>query len=173
MKIKLALISSIIIFCSFAAYFSTPKKYTYKDIPKIVKNDKYKVEKVIDGDTFEININKKTYAVRMLGIDTPETVDPRKSVQCYGMEASEETKKLLTTHSVSFEIDNTRFILDKYGRILAYVYRDDGLFVNEYLLEKGFAREYTYGKAYQKKKEFKKIEKEAETNKIGLWKYCL
>ena len=160
----------IVIFCAIATYISTPKsKFSYVNISKIDSQKLYKVEKVIDGDTVEVLIDQKIIMVRMLGIDTPETVDPRKPAQCFGKEASDKTKELLTGRSATLKGDKTQSIIDKYGRVLAYVYRDDGISINEYLLENGFAHEYTYGKAYQMKKDFKKLEKEASKNKRGLW----
>lgn len=105
----------------------------------------------------------------MMGIDTPETLDPRKPVQCYGHESSEKTKELLGGRSVSLRLDKTQSVLDKFKRLLAYVYRDDGIFINQYLLENGYAREYTYNKKYQNQKEFKEIEKKAREEKRGLW----
>lgn len=168
-KVKIILISCIIVFCSTAAYFSTPKKPQYYNLPKIDQEKLYKVEKVLDGDTFEINVENRLVTVRMLGIDTPETVDPRKPVQCFGKEASNKTKELLEGHFVALKRDKTQPITDKYGRFLAYVYREDNLLINEYLLKEGYAHEYTYGKAYQMKKEFKKLEKDANKNKRGLW----
>lgn len=127
------------------------------------------VTKTLDGDTFEIKIGKGMVKVRMIGIDTPETLDPRKPVQCYGHEASEKTKELLNGRSVSLKLDKTQSSLDKFKRLLAYVHRDDGLFVNQFLLENGYAREYTYNKKYQSQKEFKALEKKAKEEKHGLW----
>jgi micrococcal nuclease len=167
--IKIALIAFIVTFCSIAAYLSTPKKFSYKDIPKIDSTLPYHVAKVIDGDTFEVKVGQKLVTIRMLGIDTPETIDPRKPIQCFGMEASDKTKEMLSEQSMRLKTDKTQSILDKYGRVLAYVYLEDGRHLNEFLLKEGYAHEYTYGKSYQMKKEFKKLEKEASKNKRGLW----
>jgi micrococcal nuclease len=168
-KIKIALIASIIVFCSIATYISAPANPKYREIPKIDPAQPYQVTNVLDGDTFEVKVDQKLVTIRMLGIDTPETVDPRKPVQCFGKEASDNTKKMLEGQAVIIKIDKTQSILDKYGRVLAYVYGKDGSFINEYLLKEGYAHEYTYGKPYQLKKEFKKLEKEASKNKKGLW----
>lgn len=125
--------------------------------------------KIIDGDTFDVKINKQVVRVRLLGVDTPETVDPRKAVQCFGKEASDKMKELLIGYSVTLETDPTQSMTDKYGRLLAYVYRDDGLFINKYLLENGYAHEYTYNIPYQKMDEFKALERQARDNRVGLW----
>ncbi len=133
----------------------------------------YQVASVIDGDTFDIIKNDKKETIRILGINTPETVDPRRPVECFGEEASNETKKLLLGNKVRFTLSPNREIKDKYGRYLAYVYREDGLFINQYLIEHGYAREYTYGKAYSMQKIFRQSENKAKNNKEGLWNKCL
>ncbi len=132
----------------------------------------YQIVYVVDGDTFNVKIGSHEIRVRMLGIDTPEAVDPRKPVQCYGNEASDQTKELLSGRQVRLKLNPDREEKDKYGRYLAYVYRDDNLFVNEFLLENGFAREYTYGKSYMLQEEFREIENKAKTENIGLWSTC-
>ncbi|MDO8430442.1 MAG: thermonuclease family protein [Candidatus Taylorbacteria bacterium] len=173
-KVKSLIIALIILSTSGATYVSSTSKSPTKkkNIPKIEVNKPYEVIKVIDGDTFEIKVDTKIVKVRMLGVDTPETVDPRKVVQCFGKIASDKTKELLLKHSVTLETDPTQGIVDKYGRVLAYVYRDDGLFINKYLLENGYAHEYTYNIPYQKQLEFKELAKVAQTNKLGLWDSC-
>lgn len=129
----------------------------------------YKVSYVYDGDTIAIFYNGKQKIIRLLGIDTPETVDPRKPVQCFGEQASTKTKELLNNRSVTLVFNEKREQKDKYNRYLSYVYRDDGLDINKYLVEQGYAREYTYGKPYHRQKEFKKIERQAKEKSIGLW----
>ncbi len=138
----------------------------------IDENVYYPVTKVLDGDTIKVKVKDKTITVRMLGIDTPETVDPRKEVQCYGKEASDATKGMLSNNSVSLHLNPKREVLDKYGRYLAYVYLEDGTFVNEYLIENGYAKEYTYGKAYSLQSEFRNAEIKARNSNLGLWDAC-
>lgn len=168
-KIKTIIIFLIIITCSIGAYFSSPTSQYKKKVQKINTKEKYEVIKVLDGDTFQIKIKKEIVTIRMLGIDTPETVDPRKIVQCFGKQASEKTKELLLNHKITLVTDSSQNITDKFNRILAYVYRDDGLLVNRYLIEKGYAYEYTYNIPYQKQEEFRKLEKYAKISKLGLW----
>ncbi|MEA2715036.1 MAG: micrococcal nuclease [Candidatus Parcubacteria bacterium] len=132
----------------------------------------FTVSRVIDGDTIRAIYGKKEITVRLLGIDAPETVDPRKPVGCFGNEASKELKDILRGRNVRLELNPEREVTDKYARYLAYVYRDDGLFVNEYLIVNGFAREYTYGSAYSLQKRFKAAEKQARGHGNGLWKKC-
>lgn len=129
----------------------------------------YTVTKVVDGDTIAISMNGSIETIRFIGIDTPETVDPRKPVQCFGVEASNKTKELLTGKSVYLEYDSTTGMRDKYDRLLAYIYREDGVFINKYLVENGYAYEYTYNTAYKYQAEFKAAQKSAETAQRGLW----
>jgi len=169
-KWKPFVIALIIIITSTIGYFSNDSyKKVSKQIPSIDPNQNYSVSKVVDGDTFDIKVEGQVVKVRMIGVDTPETVDPRKTVQCFGKEASDKTKELLVGHSVTLETDPSQGVSDRFGRILAYVYREDGLFINKYMIENGYAHEYTYNIPYQKQIEFKDLEKQARENKIGLW----
>lgn len=136
-----------------------------------VKYDEgYRVIKVVDGDTIEVSIGNQPEKIRFIGIDTPETVDPRKTVQCFGLEASNKTKELLTGKRVLLEADPTQGNRDKYKRLLRYVYILDGTMVNKLLIEQGFAHEYTYmSNPYKYQAEFKAAQKSARGNKRGLW----
>jgi endonuclease YncB( thermonuclease family) len=129
----------------------------------------YSVSSVVDGDTIKISMNGKVETLRLIGIDTPETVDPRKPVQCFGKEASNKGKELLNGKKVRIEMDSTQGERDKYSRLLAYVYRDDGLFFNKYMIEQGYAHEYTYNTPYKYQTEFKTAEKNARISQLGLW----
>src|SRR5471030_347954 len=92
---------------------------------------------VSDGDTIDVDVGGRTERVRILGADTPETVDPRKPVQCFGPEASAHTKAHLSGRAVRLEFDVER--RDRYGRLLAYVLIDGGRYEDE-LLRRGLAR---------------------------------
>lgn len=131
--------------------------------------DTYFVSRVVDGDTIEVVKDGAKEKVRLIGINTPETVDPRKKVECFGNEASAHAKELLTGKQVKLVTDDTQTKYDKYGRLLAYVYTDDGLFVNKHMIEEGYAYEYTYTVPYTFQKEFKEAQKQAETEGKGLW----
>lgn len=129
----------------------------------------YSVTSVVDGDTIKVNINGTVETLRLIGMDTPETVDPRKPVQCFGKEASNKAKELLVGTKVRLEKDPTQGEFDKYGRTLAYVYREDGLFYNKYMIEQGYAHEYTYNTPYKYQAEFKAAQKSAQEYLRGLW----
>ncbi len=129
----------------------------------------YSIVSVVDGDTVKISVDGKTETFRLIGMDTPETVDPRKEVQCFGVEASNKAKELLLGKKVRIETDPTQGTYDKYNRLLAYIYRDDGLFYNKYMIEQGYAHEYTYDTPYKYQTDFKNAQKQAEVSKAGLW----
>jgi micrococcal nuclease len=129
----------------------------------------YDVVKVVDGDTIEINFDGTIETIRLIGINTPETVDPRKPVQCFGKEASNEAKTLLSAKRVRLEMDNSQGKRDKYGRLLAYVFRQDGLFFNEEMIKDGYAYEYTYNLPYKYQTQFKADQEAAKAAQKGLW----
>ncbi|MFH1867079.1 MAG: thermonuclease family protein [Patescibacteria group bacterium] len=131
--------------------------------------DLYAVTQVVDGDTFKVVIGDKTETLRMIGIDTPETVDPRKPVQCFGVEASNKAKTLLTGKKVRLEADPTQGERDKYSRLLRYAYLEDGTFFNKIMISDGYAHEYTYDVPYKYQAEFNQAEADARSNKRGLW----
>jgi len=129
----------------------------------------YTITKVVDGDTVSVSMNGATETIRLIGIDTPETVDPRTTVECFGKEASDKAKELLTGKKVRIEKDPSQGDRDKYQRLLAYVYREDGLFINKYMVENGYAYEYTYNTPYKYQSEFKAAQTSAQSSKKGLW----
>ena len=124
-----------------------------------------KISKVIDGDTFVLETGKK---VRLIGVDTPETVHPSKPVEYFGKEASAFTKKMLTGKKVRLEFDQQK--VGKYGRILAYVFLEDSTFFNAELIKQGYAHAYTKYPFRQDYMDlFKSLEKEAREQSKGLW----
>ena len=134
----------------------------------------YPVKKVVDGDTLKIVMGGKVVTLRLIGLDTPEIVDPRKPVQCFAREASDEAKKILTGQSIRIEQDPSQGTYDKYGRLLAYVYApansvQEGILVNKYMISEGYGHEYTYDLPYKYQKEFKAAETEARISQKGLW----
>ena len=143
----------------------SPKKVT----DEANESELYSIVNVVDGDTVKINIDGNKETLRLIGMDTPETVDPRKPVQCFGTEASNKAKELLSGQKIRIEQDPTQSERDIYGRLLAYIYREDGLFFNKYMIEQGYAHEYTYNIPYKYQVEFKVAEKSARDNQLGLW----
>lgn len=127
------------------------------------------VVRVVDGDTIIVDINGKNEKIRLIGVDTPETVDPRKPVQCFGKEASTFTKNLLEGKQVRLEGDSSQGDRDKYGRLLRYVFLPDDTFVNKEIITQGYGHEYTYRIPYHYQKDFKTAERSARSSQKGLW----
>ncbi len=126
--------------------------------------------RVVDGDTIEVAFSSTDkYKVRMIGINSPESVDPRKPVECFGKEASEHLKQLLNVKYIRLSTDPSQMGEDKYGRWLRYVYLEDGTDVNLQMIKDGYAYEYTYDSAYTHQAAYRAAEKVAQENKIGLW----
>jgi endonuclease YncB( thermonuclease family) len=135
-----------------------------------------RVTRVTDGDTVSVEVYGQIQPVRLIGVDTPETVAPDQPVGCYGKKASAYTKKTLTQKLVRLEIPRIGDSEDAYGRTLAYVYLDtdrDGVYehlFNRDLLTLGLARTTTFSHAYRR--EFERLRQEAEERKAGLWGSC-
>lgn len=127
----------------------------------------YKVVRVVDGDTFIINYNGKEERVRLIGVDTPESVHPNEEKNtAFGKKVSNFSKEKLTNKEVQIEFDVSQ--RDKYGRLLCYVYVD-GQMYNKLLLEEGLAKVATYPPNIKYVEDFTKIQKEARENKKGMW----
>lgn len=132
------------------------------------------VTKVVDGDTFKCRLEPSNtlITVRIIGIDTPETVAPGKPVQCYGPEASAHAKKLLSGKTVELIYDPSQDVYDRYGRTLAYVTLDDGQDFGRLMIRDGYAREYTYRKPYDNIGIYQNAERLADALNRGLWGKC-
>lgn len=148
--------------------FSPAENISPQKLPKTARGP-FPVERVIDGDTIKVSTGSTSETIRFIGINTPETVRPGEPVECFGKEASEETKKLLTGKPIYLETDSSQDIYDKYGRLLAYVFLEDGTNINEELVRYGYAYEYTYYLPYKYQKLFKEAESDAQRNQRGLW----
>ena len=129
--------------------------------------DLYLCTKVTDGDTIVLRINGRKERVRLIGVDTPETVHPTKQVEYFGKEASNFSRKMVEGKMVHLEYDWQR--KDRYGRLLAYVYLEDGTFINAEIIKQGFGYAYTKH-PFRYLKEFRSYEKQAREGKRGLWK---
>lgn len=127
------------------------------------EREKVKVIRVIDGDTIELEDGRR---VRYIGIDTPETVDPQKPVQCFGKEAYLENKKLVEGKQIEMEKDISE--TDQYGRILRYVWAE-GVFVNEHLVREGFAHAVTFPPDVRYQELFLEAERKAREEGKGFW----
>jgi micrococcal nuclease len=133
--------------------------------------DKRLVIRVIDGDTIVVSPNEK---VRLIGVDTPETVHPNKAVQCFGKDAKEFTRGMVERRTIRLLLDESnaaRNHKDRYGRTLAYVYFDDGTMLNAALIRRGYAHAYTRF-PFRHIVEFREMERAARSQAVGLWSSC-
>jgi micrococcal nuclease len=133
------------------------------------RTDFLEVSKVVDGDTFwVINSRGKEEKIRLIGVNTPEVRNTgRTQVEYFGKEASDFVKALLTGRRVRLEYDVGRY--DRYKRTLAYVYLEDGTFLNALLVKEGYANVATYQPNVKYVDLFIKLEREARDKAKGLW----
>ncbi len=136
------------------------------------------VSRAIDGDTLKLSDGER---VRLIGIDTPEssnnaklrrdakrTGQDAKAIIAMGKEAKEFTRKLVENKKVKLEFDVQK--RDKYSRLLAYVYLEDGTFVNAEIMKAGYAQVMTVPPNVHYQDLFLRLQREARENKKGLWK---
>jgi micrococcal nuclease len=129
------------------------------------------VLRVVDGDTIVVSPNEK---VRLIGVDTPETVHPTKGRQCFGMDAKQFTRDSIEGKSLRLEFDEANRRTghkDKYGRTLAYAYLDDGRMLNRELIRQGYAHAYTRF-PFRHRVEFIELANAARAHAVGLWASC-
>jgi micrococcal nuclease len=174
-KIRICLIIVIVIILSLLIgtylqsrltnWLNSAKKEAVVNVES--SRQKIKIIRIVDGDMVEIETGEK---VRYIGMDTPETKHPIKTVQCFGVEASEKNRQLVEGKIVEMEKDVSN--TDKYGRLLRYIWLD-GKMINEVLVTEGFARVLTYPPDVKYKDVFLAAEKQARELKKGLWgKVC-
>jgi micrococcal nuclease len=130
------------------------------------------VVRVVDGDTLVVDVGGHEEDVRLIGIDTPETVAPERPVECFGAEASERLAELLPA-GTAVRLERDVEPRDRYDRLLAYVFRsDDGLFVNLAQVEGGFAEAMEYPPNTARRPELDAAERSARAAGAGLWGTC-
>jgi micrococcal nuclease len=130
------------------------------------------VVEVVDGDTIEVDVAGSVETVRLLGVDTPETVHPDEPVGCFGPEASARTKQLLPP-GTEVRLERDEEARDRYGRLLAYVHLPaDGTFVNEALLREGFAETLIIEPNHAYAGRLLSAQDEAQAAGAGLWGAC-
>jgi micrococcal nuclease len=130
------------------------------------------LERVIDGDTIVAQVDGREERIRYIGIDTPETVKPNTPVQCFGPQAHALNARLLGTVGTRLTLRFDRELRDRYGRLLAYVFRPDGLFVNARLIEAGAARTLTIAPNTSRAGQLSVLQHAARAAGRGLWGAC-
>jgi micrococcal nuclease len=145
---------------------------TVTQVPGVGSVRSGEVVQVIDGDTVELRIGASTERVRLLGVDTPETVHPDRPVECWGPEASARTKALLPP-GTDVLIQRDREARDRYGRLLAYLWRaTDRLFVNEVLLSEGAGDVLVIAPNTSRRRQLTSAARAARAAQVGRWGSC-
>lgn len=133
-----------------------------------------KVIEVVDGDTVKVKTEDREETVRYIGVDTPESVKPDTPVQCYAKRASSFNRRLVAGKRVMLVLGREQ--LDRYGRLLAYVYlgRDNRrrTMVNAELVRRGFAKTLTIEPNTRFAAAFSKLQASAKRHNLGLWRAC-
>ncbi len=138
---------------------------------QLKENTFYPVSMISDGDTFYVKTeNSEKFKIRLIGIDAPESYNVGKKFrkEYFGKEAKIFVTNLLKNKKVKLTFDVQK--IDRYGRILAYAYLENGVFLNQYLVENGFAVVATFPPNVKFVEVFTKAEKSARNKKLGLWK---
>jgi len=156
---------------TYAAVFFWPKTFSIPFLKDDTQSETSSngewvlVARVIDGDTIELEDGER---VRYVGVNAPESVDPRRRAECFGREASAFNESLVEGKRVRLERDISD--RDKYGRLLRFVYLEDGTFVNEVLVREGYASATPYLPDISKEDFFREAEADARKNERGLWR---
>ena len=150
---------------------------TIATTPRGEVRDGLVVDRVVDGDTVKVTLDGEQVSVRLIGINTPETVKPGSPIECFGPESSDFAVDLLDGQSIVLEFDESQGYLDRYDRVLAYVWRvlPDGTLrlFNEEAVRGGFAYERQYSDGpYAWKDAFDDAQREAQEAGAGLWSAC-
>lgn len=148
--------------------------YSNQSQPKTALNipaGSYRVVEFADGDTIVIDMDGRNERVRIIGVDTPETHDPRKPVECFGQAASDFTKNLIGSQPVRLEADSLSTNRDRYDRLLRHVYTSDNKLVSAEIIKEGFGFAYL-SFPFGKLDEFRTYEQQARQQGKGLWSSC-
>ena len=169
-NILIALLTAVVVLLQQHGYLQQPAINTKQVIEQSTPG-LYQVTKFDDGDTIQVDMEGKKETIRFIGVDTPETHDPRKPIQCFGKAAAAFTKNLIGENRVRLEADPTNSNRDRYQRLLRYVYLPNGTLVNKKIIAEG------YGFAlvsfpFQKMEEFKAVQVTAREQNKRVWGGC-
>ena len=169
-NILIALLAVAVVVLQQRGYLSQPVPNANQTVVE-PSSGLYRVTKFIDGDTIQVEMQGKKETVRLIGLDTPETKDPRKPVQCFGQAAANFTENIIGENLVRLEADSTNSDRDRYQRLLRYVYLKDETLVNKQIISEG------YGFAlvsfpFLRMEEFKAAQTTARQQNKGLWGSC-
>jgi endonuclease YncB( thermonuclease family) len=151
-----------------AGFLVVRRRDSSDDLPP----DVGRVERTVDGDTLVVDLGGDRETIRLVGVDTPETVDPDQSVECFGPEASHHLAELLPPDTL-VRLERDVEPRDRYGRLLAYLYRtSDDLFVNHDLVAGGYAEARSYPPNTALDPELQAAQRQAQTGHAGQWGAC-
>lgn len=168
----MAVLAAMLVLSIFAVEFYQSDSSSNQDASSQAKTNPgqlYPVVKVADGDTITIMVGDAHVPLRLIGVDTPESVDPRRPVECFGQEAAQFTRQHLEGKQVYVMADPTQQDVDVYGRLLRYVTLEDGRDFNALLISEGYAHEYTFRVPYENQKLYQQLELQAQNTQRGLW----
>lgn len=131
----------------------------------------YRVIRVDDGDTIVVDMAGTDEKIRFIGVDTPETQDPRKAVQCFGKAATAYTRQRIGTDTVRLMSDPLSSNRDRYNRLLCYVYLSDGALLNQTIIADGYGFAYL-SFPFTKSDYFAQSQTQAREQSKGLWSSC-
>ncbi|HEY8999210.1 MAG TPA: thermonuclease family protein [Candidatus Saccharimonadales bacterium] len=131
----------------------------------------YSINHFIDGDTISVNMNGTAQSIRLIGVDTPETHKPNTPVQCFGEDAAAFTKATIGDSRVRLVADPESDDRDVYGRLVRYVYLQNGLNLDELLIQNGYGFAYLYF-PFTKASQFAADQQAAQAQHTGLWRVC-
>jgi micrococcal nuclease len=126
------------------------------------------VLRVVDGDTIQVRLRGRAEKIRLIGVDTPESVDPRRPVEYFGKEAAAFTRRMVEAKVVILRGERGKENRDRYGRLLRYVYLPDGTCLNAEIIRQGYGHAYVRF-PFRRQKEFRAYEREAREAGRGLW----
>ncbi|MCD8494708.1 MAG: thermonuclease family protein [Candidatus Pacebacteria bacterium] len=130
----------------------------------------HRIVRIVDGDTMVVRTSAgREERIRVIGIDTPETVHPNRDIACFGIEATAFARTLFTNQDIIITTDPTQGDRDRYGRMLGYITLPDGRDFGHTMIHQGYAFEYTFRIPYQKQSLYKDAERDARMHKRGMW----
>jgi micrococcal nuclease len=159
-------ILTILFIIGASAIYAVAQKALTKPTPTDLVTAK--VVRITDGDTIHVLIADKYETIRLIGINAPELKDPDPQKKCWADQAKAKADQMLSGMTVQLEADPTQSDRDKYQRLLRYVWWNGADF-NLWMIQKGYAAEYTYDKPYKYQKEFKAAQEQAVKDKWGIW----
>jgi micrococcal nuclease len=165
-----ALVTAALVVLAVAAYTATAGDDSGGS-PERGQSSVGRVVRVVDGDTVHVTVDGREETVRYIGVDTPESVKPNTPVQCFAKRASAFNHRLVEGEKVRLVVDAEA--RDRYGRLLAYVYRlRDRRFVNAALVREGYAVPLTIPPNVAHADEFRRLASAARREGRGLWSAC-